>query len=142
MTEETKKKISESLKGKPKSEETKSKMSETAKKRVRKNDVYYPYGLPVYSEISDRYVNPHVKVWEDFMQTPVPEDCCIHHFNGDKLDNRIENLACMTKSDHQVFHHTGKHCSEETKKKISETKRKQKEKDDDTERKRVDDEVG
>lgn len=63
-----------------------------------------PYGKKVYSEISDRVVNPMVKVWEDFMETPVPEGCCIHHVNGDKLDNRIENLVCMTEQDHICWH--------------------------------------
>jgi len=41
----------------------------------------------------------------------------IHHINGDKLDDRIENLARMTRSEHRRLHALNR--SDETKKKIS-----------------------
>lgn len=35
----------------------------------------------------------------------IPEDHCIHHINGDKKDNRIENLECLTRKEHGERHH-------------------------------------
>ena len=69
---------------------------------------------------SKGYVMEHILVWERETGIPVPLNCCIHHLNGIKDDNRIENLCLMKFSAHTVFHHLGTHESAETKKKISE----------------------
>lgn len=37
----------------------------------------------------------------------IPDDCIIHHKNGDKKDNRFENLQCMTWKEHNKLHCTG-----------------------------------
>ncbi len=44
--------------------------------------------------------------------------------NGNKADNRIQNLCMMQHTAHTVFHHTGAKRSTETRKKISERKKK------------------
>ena len=48
----------------------------------------------------------------------------IKFLNRIKNDNRIENLCMMTNSAHTIYHHTGQKRSEETRKRISESKRK------------------
>ena len=66
------------------------------------------------------YVMEHILVWEKETGFSIPVGCCIHHLNENKADNRIENLCLMTNGAHTVYHHKGKHLSEETKRKISE----------------------
>ncbi len=73
---------------------------------------------------SSGYVMEHILVWERATCIPVPKYCCIHHLNGIKDDNRIENLCMMEHTAHTVFHHTGAKRSEETRKRISERKKK------------------
>ena len=70
------------------------------------------------------YVMEHILVYEKATGIEVPRNCCIHHLNGIKNDNRIENLYMMTNSAHTIYHHTGQKRSEETRKRISESKRK------------------
>lgn len=64
----------------------------------------------------------HVRVWEEHYNKPVPDKCVIHHMNGNKTDNRIQNLQCCTRSNHIKFHAKGKtfNHTEEFKKKRSE----------------------
>ncbi len=70
------------------------------------------------------YVMEHILIWEQETGVPVPPNCCIHHLNGNKADNRIHNLCMMQHTAHTVFHHTGTKRSEETRKKISEKRKK------------------
>ena len=79
-----------------------------------------PYGAIKFSKISNSYVLPHVWIWQNFMQTSVPEGCVIHHLDQNKLNNDILNLVCMNDSDHRRWHAT--HMSAETKQKIANSK--------------------
>lgn len=45
----------------------------------------------------------HRVCWET-LRGPIPHSHVVHHVNGDQLDNRIENLACMTMSMHAALH--------------------------------------
>jgi hypothetical protein len=69
------------------------------------------------------YVMEHILVWEEATGISVKKDCCIHHLNGKKDDNRIENLCLMKFGAHTAFHHLGIHESDETRQKISESRK-------------------
>lgn len=72
----------------------------------------------------DGYVMEHILVWEQATGVTVPLNCCIHHLNGNKSDNRIQNLCMMQHTAHTVFHHTGAKRTAEARRKMSERKKK------------------
>lgn len=63
------------------------------------------------------YVLEHILVFEQSTGIEIPSHCCIHHLNGNKSDNRIENLCMMTKTAHTVMHHLGAKRTKNTQKK-------------------------
>lgn len=42
-------------------------------------------------------------MWETFVGT-IPKGYEIHHINGNKQDNRLENLQCLTREEHRELH--------------------------------------
>ena len=57
----------------------------------------------VYDPIQRRVRMEHVLVWES-INGSVPSGYCIHHRNGDKLDNRPDNLECVSATAHKRLH--------------------------------------
>ena len=53
---------------------------------------------------SKGYVLEHILIFEKEAGITVPQGCCVHHINGNKTDNRIENLCMMTHSAHTTMH--------------------------------------
>lgn len=53
-----------------------------------------------------RQVREHRHIWEN-NYGKIPKGYQIHHINGDKLDNRIENLKLMKTGEHTKLHNNG-----------------------------------
>lgn len=45
----------------------------------------------------------HRVVWED-TNGPIPEGYDVHHLNGDRSNNQIENLALLARKEHHSYH--------------------------------------
>ena len=51
-----------------------------------------------------RYVGEHILVWEQ-AHGRIPKGWLVHHLNGIRDDNRLENLVAMSRSQHHKNHH-------------------------------------
>lgn len=50
------------------------------------------------------YVMEHIYVFEQATGIQVPQNCVIHHLDGNKENNDISNLCLMTFGGHSTFH--------------------------------------
>lgn len=65
------------------------------------------------------FQDEHRYVMEKHLKRKLKDNEVVHHINGDKSDNRIENLQVMTLSEHSSLHQKIRPVKEETRKKIS-----------------------
>lgn len=56
-------------------------------------------------KVDGKNVPEHRHIIEQHLSRKLSDDEVVHHINGDKKDNRIENLQVMTKKEHLQFHH-------------------------------------
>jgi hypothetical protein len=58
--------------------------------------------------INGKEMLEHRYVMEQFLNRKLERNEVVHHINGNRFDNRIENLKVMTKGEHSTIHNTGK----------------------------------
>lgn len=122
MTNKTKQKISESKMGKPRkrgyklSEDTKKKISDSHKGKFiypshfgghkkKRSDGYIAVYCPDHPNVNkDGYVMEHILVMEEAIGRYLTKDEVVHHKNHKRNDNRLENLELMTFKDHAKLH--------------------------------------
>jgi YHS domain-containing protein len=75
-------------------------------KSKRRNDRVYFKPHAGYIKKGIMYL--HQEIWKS-VNGNIPEGCCIHHIDGDPLNNAIENLSCIPITKHSGDHSTEWH---------------------------------
>ena len=81
----------------------KNKKKKKAKSISFNGEKYYLWGKCYYSKT----LTPlHRAIWIFHNGVEIPDGYCIHHRDENPFHNEIENLECMSKSDHSKLHFT------------------------------------
>ena len=80
---------------------------ENRKYRVKTSDGYYKvrHDLPHIKKDDKGRVLEHILIAEDKIGRRLVKEEVVHHINGNRLDNRPENLKVMTASQHHKEHY-------------------------------------
>lgn len=109
-TPKAKERMSNSHKGKshgPLTDETKRLISQSRLKwgaKNAKNHRVCSNGYLEYTTGPSKGKLQHRKIMEEHLGRELTFNEVVHHINGDKLDNRIENLQLMSRAEHSRFH--------------------------------------
>lgn len=76
--------------------------SANAAKKVYEENGYKVHHIRGYNKRGN--AKEHRLIMEAHLNRKLGPDEVVHHINGDKLDNRLENLKVMTRSEHSRFH--------------------------------------
>lgn len=80
------------------------------KKVVKKGEYLYAVVLNHPRATKNNYVLHHRVVMENSLGRLLTKEEVVHHLNGNKHDNRIENLEVMTAKEHSLLHSSrGRH---------------------------------
>lgn len=115
--------LGKSWKGKKRDDNFCQKMKETRKrlngpgcKKLRR-DGYVAVYYPTYQRTSkDGFVMEHVLIMEQSIGRSLKDNECVHHINGMRADNRLDNLLLMTKQEHMSYHSRKRHMERRVKK--------------------------
>lgn len=78
---------------------------EGAKSYTQSSDGYICIYLPNHANSTKRgWVLEHRLVMSNFLKRPLDKNEIVHHINGDKKDNRIENLEITNRKEHPSLH--------------------------------------
>lgn len=91
----------------------------------KKNKKGYVLLLKKGHQMADRngYILEHRYVMAEHLGRMLTNNEVVHHKNGIKDDNRIENLELMTVAEHTIKHNSGRKMSDKTKQLISKANR-------------------
>ncbi len=104
LTEEQRKRISEMNKGR------RARDYEFGGHEKMRDDGYIAVYVPDHPHANkEGYVMKHRLVVERDLGILIPEDHVVHHINGNRADNRIDNLALMTFEAHSALHMHQRH---------------------------------
>ena len=75
-------------------------------KQIKDRKGYYYINLYKNKEHNHEYI--HILVFENFNNYKLNNDECCHHIDENKINNKINNLKKMSKSNHRSLHISGK----------------------------------